>query len=184
MRGPETIVPTEQRYDTTIHQHEAFIDDYITDCQERSATHDILDFDTEVRFLDERWSEFFFSLMMILDDSDKESGEVFAALQRGFVFGFQLADLTSDGPLSMAPRRIASINDSNIKDAITSDVQEYLSNNQFVDAIIGKYMPELDPSGQNAALVETAAGLAFLLSEDAHGEQIFRNEIEELEREL
>lgn len=90
---------------------------------------------------------------------------------RANVFAGHMLNILAKGE----PRTIEShgyFEATNRFEDITADTQDYLSTRQYVDALIGYYMPEIDPGGQHNDFAETIAALNFMLHERREAQQL------------
>lgn len=67
---------------------------------------------------------------------------------------------------------------------IHSDTQAYLQHRPALDALIGRYMPEIDSSLRHATLAETVATLVFIQIEIGEKRKFITSETEKLENNL
>lgn len=67
---------------------------------------------------------------------------------------------------------------------IHSDTQFYLQHRPMLDALIGRYMPEIDPSLRHAPLAETVAALVFIQVEIGEKRKFITSETDKLENDL
>ena len=179
MPGLEHILPEEKKFNTVAHDYSELLYDYFQEIEEESG--DILDPSFETRFLSsDSYPQSFATLSRLITPEDTSNPEEnYQATYRGFVFGAQLADLISDAPTDSFSLKhyFGDVPQEELGETIQTDVQEYLGKNPLLDATIGYYMPELDPTGKQAHIVETAAGLALRVAEDNLGRSLFYSEL-------
>ena len=115
--------------------------------------------------------------------SEETHRQACVALYRSMMFGVQVADNLE--VLTVQNLKIGEflrqINTEEPERWLVETIGEYLSQRPAVDALIGEYMPELDPSGRLGYLAEIGAGVMFLLSERSYGEQYFAQAISEID---
>lgn len=172
MRGLENSLPPDLQFNVTLQDVREPLVDYLTD-QSRG---DVLDGAVEF----ERDAAMLWGLSAMIGDHLRSPNEpteaVQAAVYRAACFALQVVQEIKSGPIDSISLEYFA--DTITGDMMRQDTQAYLAHRQYIDSLLGTFMPEIDPSYEYPHHVETAAGLMFMLCEQRLGAQYVRQQFD------
>lgn len=102
--------------------------------------------------------------------------EVHAAIYRSMIFALQVVEDIKSSPIGglQLSDVLSGEDNESIVQSIHDQTSEYLSTRANIDALIGSFATEIDPSYKYEHHVETAAALMFMLCEREQGAKALR----------
>jgi len=166
MPGIENILPPEHQFNTTLIELREPLVDELYDYIEEVG--DVIDPKLEFSRPHEQYWGLSDGLARLFASENEDQESVRAAIYRGICFGFQVVEDVKTAPIEKISmdnwRNVDDVDDS--AEAISADVQEYLSARPHVDSLIGMFASEV--AGEYVLCehhVEIAAGLVLMLCE-------------------
>lgn len=111
------------------------------------------------------------------DISETEEARGIGVFYRGLLFGVQLAAFIDNETKSFSiGNYFKGIESStSVFEKFIDDTSEYLGERPALDAFLGRYMPEIDPTGMYNHLAEAGASFMLMLNERALAETYLQN---------
>lgn len=164
MQRSESFLPPERRFNAVVDDVGDILDEVITEAQKEWG--DILDPKKE---LDNNFTlvyELTQRLAHEMSDHERDDiAEVTRVMYRAAMFALVVIDDIKVEPVRSLPIGQYIDRDGWSQDQMRQDISDYLSESPLIDALIGKYMPEIDTSTRYNRHAEIAAGLVFMLAE-------------------
>lgn len=180
MAGHEAILPTELSLDYTI---EVLFEDIVKENDQRNEEYDDIIDIFNLPIADPIVvNECVEAIARPLANTEQDLNELTTAGARAMLFVAQTLrqTITVDYDLNISGYLYNMFGDGDFIDHIRQDTQDYLQTRPHIDALLGYFMHEIDPSGHRADFAESMGALLFLLAERNLGEQYWTSEIDSL----
>lgn len=183
MESFENILPQDIKLDPAVEYFRDEIDEIFD--KNRQAYSDIIDPYSELHNDVVTMAKFADFCADIFADYDDQHDDMSRAVYRSICFANSVAKETLPGGYSCdlvgyMNERLQAVNSTEI---LITDVQEYLQYREGLDALIGYYAPEIDPSAQHHHVVELFSGMFFMLAERSTGQKYIQSQIDDLNPE-
>lgn len=177
----EIYLPTERRFDATLADvYEILEEDLANTLKEYDG--DIIDPGAEIdRNMIMLWELNCRLAEAVYNKDHEDLGSVSRVMYRASAFALQVIDDVRDQPIGSLPIAEYMGGDRFSEYNLQADTQDYMSESPLIDALVGKYMPEIDSSGRYNHHAELAAALMFMLAERRVAKDYISSSIDDLQ---